>query len=67
MVVLELKQTKDAPGQAFLKKAHEQLSEYIETHRNMEEVSNKRPVAGFVVIMYEKGAKYVVEKARSIV
>ena len=67
VVVLELKQTKDAPGSTFLNDAHEQLAGYIHTRRGMEAMSKKRPVAGFVVIMYENGAKYVVQKAQSIV
>ena len=67
VVILELKQTKDAPGSTFLSDAHKQLAGYIYTRFGMEAISKKRPVAGFVVIMYKNGAKYVVQKAQPIV
>jgi hypothetical protein len=62
VVILELKQVQDTPTATFLRKAHEQLSGYIKTRRAMEEVANRRPVAGFVVVMCNDGASYVVEK-----
>ena len=33
----------------------------------MEAGANKRPVAGFVVVMYDDGAGYVVEKLRNCI
>ena len=65
VVILELKQVQKPPTAAFITKAHEQLSGYVETRRAMEAVAHKRPVAGFVVIMYNDGAAYVVEKLRN--
>lgn len=67
VVILELKQVASAtpPAKAFITKAHEQLAGYVQTRREMEVVGKKRPVAGFVVIMYNDGDKYVVEKLRN--
>eukprot|EP00980_Cylindrotheca_fusiformis_P022425 scaffold9290_cov107-Cylindrotheca_fusiformis.AAC.3 len=66
VVILELKQLASAtpPSTAFLSMAHGQLSGYVETRKNMEKVGEGRPVAGFVVVMYDDGAAYVVEKLR---
>ena len=66
VVVLELKQVPDdAPTEAFIAKAHEQLARYVEIRLQMEtETGRNRPVAGFVVIMYNDGASYVVQKLR---
>lgn len=66
VVVLELKQVpEDAPTEAFIAKAHEQLARCVETRLQMEtETGRNRPVAGFVVIMYNDGASYVVQKLR---
>ena len=66
VVVLELKRTKNAPGPAFLTKAHEQLSGHIQTSLNVEALSKKRPVTRFVVVLFKNGAKYIVEKAQSM-
>ena len=66
VVILELKQVpEDAPTEAFIAKAHEQLARYVEIRLQMEtETGQHRPVAGFVVIMYNDGASYVVQKLR---
>lgn len=67
VVVLELKQvpSEAAPPEAFIANAHEQLAGYVETRRLMEAAGRKaRAVAGFVVIMYNDGASYIVEKLR---
>jgi hypothetical protein len=62
VVVLELKQLQDTPTAAFLSKAHEQLSGYVQRRRAMEKVAKRRPVSGFVVVMCNDGASHVVEK-----
>ena len=64
VVVLELKQavSEAAPAAAFIANAHKQLRGYVETRRQMEAAGRKRPVAGFVVIMHNDGASYIVEK-----
>ena len=64
VVILELKQTKNAPTSSFLANAHAQLLGYIQTRRDMEQRGRNRAVAGFVIAMYNNGANYVVEKSR---
>ena len=69
VVILELKQVAppNVPPQSLVEKAHEQLKGYVKTRREMEAAAHHadRPVAGFVVIMYNDGADYIVEKLRS--
>ena len=66
VVILELKQvaTVKGPSVGFLTNAHEQLAGYVKTRMAMEELDKRRPVAGFVVVTYNDGADYVVEKLR---
>ena len=63
VVVLELRQISEgAPSAALIAKAHEQLAQYVGARLQMEAAGRKRPVAGFVLIMYDDGASYVVQK-----
>ena len=66
VVILELKQvaTVEGPSVDFLTNTHEQLAGYVKTRMAMEELDKRRPVAGFVVVTYNDGANYVVEKLR---
>ncbi|KAL3905427.1 MAG: hypothetical protein SGILL_009681, partial [Bacillariaceae sp.] len=66
VVILELKQvaSETPPTADFVSKAQEQLAGYVKTRQAMEEAGKGRAVAGFVVIMYDNGAGYVVEKLR---
>ena len=67
VVILELKQVATATEltQAFIQRAHDQLTEYVQTRREMEKAGENRPVAGFLVVMYNDGDSYVVEKLRN--
>lgn len=67
VVILELKQvaTATVPTPAFIQEAHNQLTGYVQTRREMEKAGENRPVAGFLVVMYNDGASYVVEKLRN--
>lgn len=66
-MILELKQvaTVEEPTQAFIQGAHNQLTGYVKTRREMEKAGKNRPVAGFLVVMYNNGDGYVVEKLRN--
>ena len=65
VVVLDLKQVPNGdPTSDFIANAHRQLAGYVDVWLQMESAGRKRPVAGFVVIMYNDGASYVVEKLR---
>jgi hypothetical protein len=60
VVILELKKHNglDPPTKAELVRYHNQLQGYVESHRKD---AKGLVVAGFVVVMYAKGRKYVVE------
>ena len=64
VVILELKQvaSKTPPTADFVSKAQEQLAGYVKTRQAMEDAGKGRAVAGFVVIMYDNGAGFVVQK-----
>jgi hypothetical protein len=62
VVILELKQYRGDPTEIFMKNAHNQLAGYVRIREKMENLGNKRPVAGFVVIMCNNGDGFVVEK-----
>ena len=66
VVILELKQvaSETPPTADFVSKAQEQLAGYVKTRQAMEKAGKGRAVAGFVVIMYDNGAGYVVQKLR---
>ena len=66
VVILELKQvaSETPPTADYVSKAQEQLAGYVKTRQAMEEAGKGRAVAGFVVIMYDNGAGYVVQKLR---
>lgn len=67
VVILELKQLPgaDGPGDKMAG-YHKQLTGYVKTRRQMEKkAGGGRCVVGFVVVMYNSGQSYVVEKLRS--
>ena len=53
-----------SPAAALIDKTQEQLAQYFEIRLQMEATGRNRYVAGFVVIMYNVGAFYVVQKLR---
>ncbi len=52
VVILRLKQMKNNPTPAFMTEAHDQLLGYADTRRAMEDFAKRRPVVGFVVILF---------------
>eukprot|EP00550_Attheya_septentrionalis_P003234 CAMPEP_0198286428 /NCGR_PEP_ID=MMETSP1449-20131203/5515_1 /TAXON_ID=420275 /ORGANISM="Attheya septentrionalis, Strain CCMP2084" /LENGTH=601 /DNA_ID=CAMNT_0043984165 /DNA_START=102 /DNA_END=1907 /DNA_ORIENTATION=+ len=64
LVLLELKKLNGSTEPTFLQKKeyHAQLRGYITQRAAMEQSTRQRMVAGFLVVMYDDGQKYIVEK-----
>jgi hypothetical protein len=64
IVILELKQLPGwaGPTRIQMSNHHKQLRGYVKARRMMEVQGQQRTVAGFVVVMYDSGRSYVVEK-----
>jgi hypothetical protein len=64
LVILELKKINgsEPPEEAQKGKYHKQLRGYVKTRNQMEAKGKKRPVAGFIVVLYDNGQHYIVEK-----
>jgi transcription termination factor Rho len=65
VVILELKKLNGSTGPTVKQKReyHKQLRGYIEQRVVMEhQRTEQRLVAGFLVVMYDDGQKYIVEK-----
>ena len=50
------------PTKAKKNEYHHQLRGYVKTRKQMEAKGRKRPVAGFIVVLYDDGRHYIVEK-----
>jgi hypothetical protein len=64
VIILELKQLPGGAGPTRIQMNNysKQLCGYVKARRTMELQGKRRPVAGFVVVMYDSGRSYVVEK-----
>ena len=66
VVILELKKYDgDSPPSDNRKKEyHDQLRGYVEEREKMEKSQTRvRPITGFLVVMYDNGRQYIVEKS----
>jgi hypothetical protein len=64
LVLLKLKKLNGSTEPTFLQKKeyHAQLRGYITQRAAMEQSTRQRMVTGFLVVMYDDGQKYIVEK-----
>jgi hypothetical protein len=63
LVILELKKLNGPrpPTDAKKNEYHHQLRDYVTTRNRMKVKGKKRPVAGFIVVLYDDGRHYIVE------